>query len=62
MHYNITHIPAMKLYRIPTVVATTLFIFTCCGIDKTAGTVGDGNPDKPEVSVGKLDFYPDFES
>ncbi|MDI9550227.1 MAG: esterase [Bacteroidales bacterium] len=52
----------MKLYRIPTVVATTLFIFTCCGIDKTAGTVGDGNPDKPEVSVGKLDFYPDFES
>lgn len=27
-----------------------------------AGTVGDGHPDKPRVSVGKLDFYPAFES
>ena len=32
------------------------------GIDRTAGTVGNGNPDKPKVSVGKLDFYPAFES
>ena len=29
---------------------------------ETAGTIGDGNPDKPKVSVGKLDFYPAFES
>jgi maltose alpha-D-glucosyltransferase/alpha-amylase len=27
-----------------------------------AGTVGDGHPDKPRVSVGKLDFYPEFAS
>jgi hypothetical protein len=33
-----------------------------CGTDKTVGTRGDGNPDKPTVSVGKLDFYPAFES
>ena len=33
-----------------------------CGVDKVAGTVGDGDPDKPKVSVGKLDFYPAFES
>ena len=29
---------------------------------ETAGTIGDGDPDKPDVSVGKLDFYPAFES
>ena len=37
-------------------------ILSSCGVDKTAGTVGDGHPDKPKVSVGKLDFYPAFES
>jgi enterochelin esterase-like enzyme len=39
-----------------------LLAFSSCGIDKTAGTVGDGHPDKPKVSVGKLDFYPEFAS
>jgi len=42
-------------------ITAALFVFSSCGIDKTAGTVGDGNPDKPNVSSGKLDFYPDFE-
>lgn len=39
-----------------------LVISAFYGVDKTAGTVGDGNPDKPNVSLGKLDFYADFES
>ena len=44
------------------IVSALLFVLTACGVDKTAGTVGDGHPDKPAVSAGKLDFYPDFES
>ena len=52
----------MKFSKILTVAATALLILTSCGVDKTAGTVGDGNPDKPNVSVGKLDFYPNYES
>lgn len=40
----------------------SVLTLSCCGVDKTAGTVGDGNPDKPEISDGKLDFYPAFES
>ena len=52
----------MKLSRILTVAATALLLFTSCGVDKLAGTVGDGNPDKPNVSEGKMDFYPAFES
>ena len=43
-------------------LAAASFMASCCGIDRTAGTVGDGHPDKPNVSVGKLDFYPEFES
>ena len=43
-------------------LAAASFMASCCGIDKTAGTVGDGHPDKPNVSFGKLDFYPEFES
>ncbi len=43
-------------------VSALLLALTACGIDKTAGTVGDGHPDKPQVSAGKLDFYPNFES
>jgi enterochelin esterase-like enzyme len=39
-----------------------ILIISSCGVDKTAGTVGDGDPAKPKVSVGKLDFYPAFES
>ena len=42
--------------------AAAFLLATSCGVDKTAGTVGDGSPDKPNVSVGKLDFYPNFES
>lgn len=42
--------------------AAALFLITSCGIEKTAGTIGDGNAGKPGVSVGKLDFYPSFES
>ena len=52
----------MKLSHFLTIAAAVFFLFTSCGIDKTAGTVGDGNPEKPNVSVGKLDFYPNFES
>lgn len=51
-----------KLYSILTVAAASLFLFTSCCVDKNAGTVGDGNPDKPMVSNGRLDFYPAFES
>ena len=37
---------------------------SCVSARKTIqpGTAGDGNPDKPNVSVGRLDFYPAFES
>ncbi|MBR5724589.1 MAG: hypothetical protein IKX62_04355 [Bacteroidales bacterium] len=42
--------------------AVSAAIFAFGDVDKTAGTVGDGHPDKPAVSVGKLDFYPAFES
>lgn len=52
----------MKLSRILTVAAATIFLCTACCVDKTAGTVGDGNPDKPKITKGKLDFYPAFES
>ena len=52
----------MKLSGILTVAAATIFLFSSCCADKTAGTVGDGNPDKPKVTKGKLDFYPAFES
>ena len=52
----------MKFSKILTVAATALLILTSCGVDKTAGTVGDGNPDKPNVSVGKLDFYPNYDA
>ena len=44
------------------IAAAALSLFAGCGVDKTAGTVGDGHPDKPVVSAGKLDFYPGFES
>lgn len=40
-------------------VSAAIFRFS---VDKTAGTAGDGHPDKPKVSAGKLDFYPAFES
>ena len=43
-------------------LAAASVMASCCGIDKKAGNVGDGHPDKPNVSVGKLDFYPEFES
>ena len=52
----------MRYSRILASVATTLLIFSSCGVDKTVGTAGDGDPAKPVVSVGKLDFYPAFES
>ena len=52
----------MKFSRILALAATTLLFFTSCGVDKLAGTVGDGDPNKPNVSVGKLDFYAAFES
>ena len=42
--------------------AVSAAIFRFDDVDKTAGTVGEGHPDKPKVSVGKLDFYPDFKS
>ena len=45
-----------------TVAALALFLFTSCGVTRTAGTAGDGHSEKPVVSVGKLDFYPAFES
>ena len=51
----------MKYARILTAVVS-FFLLVSCGVDKTAGTVGDGHPDKPGVSAGKLDFYPAFES
>ena len=44
------------------IAAAALSLFAGCGVDKTAGTIGDGHPDKPVVSAGKLDFYPGFES
>ena len=43
-------------------LAAASVMASCCGIDKKAGNVGDGHPDKPNVSVGKLDFDPEFES
>ena len=53
----------MKLSKILTVTAAALFLFSACGgVDETAGTVGDGDSNKPNVSVGKLDFYANFES
>ena len=52
----------MKFLRFLTFAATLLISFTACGADETVGTVGDGNPDKPHVSTGKLDFYASFES
>ena len=42
--------------------AVSAAIFQFDDADKTAGTVGEGHPDKPKVSAGKLDFYPAFES
>jgi predicted alpha/beta superfamily hydrolase len=52
----------MRRFGIFTAVAAVFSLVISCGIDKTAGTVGEGNPDKPVVSSGKLDFYADFES
>ena len=49
-----------KILATAAVLAMTLF--TACRADETAGTVGDGDPNKPNVSVGKLDFYANFES
>ena len=43
-------------------LSALLLALASCGTDPSAGTVGDGHPDKPKVSVGKLDFYPEFES
>ena len=42
--------------------AVSAAIFRFNDVDKTAGTVGEGHSDKPKVSLGKLDFYPNFES
>ena len=42
--------------------AVSAAIFRFNDVDRTAGTVGEGHPDKPKVSLGKLDFYPAFES
>jgi len=42
--------------------AVSAAIYRFPGEAGAAGTVGDGHPDKPRVSVGKLDFYPAFES
>ena len=50
----------MKCIRI--LAIAVLFIISSCGADKLAGTRGDGDPDKPKVSVGRLDYYPSFES
>ena len=42
--------------------AVSAAIFQFNDVDRTVGTVGEGHPDKPKVTVGKLDFYPAFES
>ena len=42
--------------------AAALLFLMSCGIEKSVGTQGDGHPDKPHVTTGKLDFYPNFES
>ncbi len=42
----------MKYSRI-LAIAAALLLMASCGVDKTAGTVGDGNPDKPQVSAGR---------
>lgn len=39
-----------------------ILIISSCRSDNSVGTIGDGNPQKPHVSMGKLDFYPDFKS
>ena len=52
----------MKLSRILSTAAAALLLFTSCGVDKVAGTIGDGDANKPNVSSGKLDFYANFES
>ena len=52
----------MKIHKILSLAAAMLTFLTACGADETAGTVGDGDPNKPNVSVGKLDFYANFES
>lgn len=49
--------------RLSLVLAALVLVFSVsCGVNRTVGTAGDGHPDKPQVSVGKLDFYPAFES
>ena len=53
-HLNMKH---LSVFAIAVVLS-----LSSCGVDKVAGTVGDDDPDKPNVSVGKLDFYPAFES
>jgi len=40
----------------------TLFLSVSMFAQSNVGTVGEGNPDKPKVSTGKLDFYASFES
>ena len=52
----------MQRLTIITMAAAAILSLASCGVSKTVGTQGDGNPDKPKVSVGKLDFYPNFES
>ncbi len=47
--------------KLLSVFAVALCLMTSC-VDKTAGTVGDGDSNKPVVSKGKLDFYANFES
>ena len=46
----------------PGISAVSAAIFQFNDVDRAAGTVGEGHPDKPKVSLGKLDFYPAFES
>ena len=52
----------MKCYGLLAAAASVLVLSASCGVNRTVGTAGDGHPDKPQVSVGKLDFYPAFES
>ncbi|MCF0178395.1 MAG: esterase, partial [Bacteroidales bacterium] len=51
----------MKYFKF--IALLVAFMMTSCGaVDETAGTVGDGDPNKPNVSKGKVDFYANFES
>ena len=51
----------MKYFKF--IALLVAFMMTSCGaVDETAGTVGDGDHNKPNVSKGKVDFYANFES